>query len=72
MIGTTNQLIRQHKNTQADLVIDLDRNHVEWLSNGGNVPNELKSNSAERAFIENLVVHVQRTIEDSEKSWKSL
>ena len=51
-------------------MVDLEKNVIEIMSN--EIKNELKLNSNEQKFCEDLLKHVKKNIMEEEKDWKYL
>ncbi|EGR31580.1 hypothetical protein IMG5_106320 [Ichthyophthirius multifiliis] len=70
LIGTTSQLIKTHKKTQADLIIDLDQNSIIYQNE--NIKNLLQLNSEEKKFMENIYKISKQYISEEQKDWKNM
>ena len=70
MIGTTNQLIKTHKFTASDIVVDLDAETVAYGSEA--TEKEVRLNGQEKKFMQRIIQVVEGGIEEEERSWRSL
>lgn len=67
LIGTTNLLIKTHKNTQADMLVDVDKSTIEFKCE--KFQKLLQLNSGEKKFIWSILLNVQNHILPEEQSW---
>ncbi|EAR89363.1 transporter Avl9 (macronuclear) [Tetrahymena thermophila SB210] len=70
LIGTTNQLIRSHKKTGADLIVDLDTNQL--IIQNEAIKTSLQLNSEEKKFMEGITKTVNKVVSESDKNWKNM
>ncbi|EGR30807.1 lalv9 family protein, putative [Ichthyophthirius multifiliis] len=71
LIGTTSQLIKQHKITRADLLVDLDMNQIVFLNNESK--SQLQVSFEEKNLIDNIIKQVNLHIDDdNQKDWKNI
>lgn len=62
LVGTTSLLIRDHKKTKSDIIVDLDLNQIIYQND--NVKELLSLNSEEKCFMENIQKHVKININE--------
>ena len=70
LLATTNQLLKQHKKTSPDVIVDLDANTITVMNES--TKSAIALNPDEKKFMETISKTVMKNITETDKNWKNM